>query len=319
MARVAMKSLGFICLSWALTTAAQEWPKQHPITFVVTFPPGAIADTFARLVGPKVGESIGQIVVVENRPGATGNIAAQRVRRAAPDGYTILVASNAFAVNPSLFASAGYDPINDFVPVILAGSMPCLISVHPSVPAKNLQELIELARKRPLSYASPGIGTSAHLTMERLKTAAKVDITHVPFTPAQSPMAGVSGETQVVSGGGGPSFVLVKSGKLRPIAVTSAQRIAALPDVPTVNEQGFSGFNDLIWWGFFAPAGTPAPVVARLNSEINRAFELPDIREKLGRLSLDVRSNTPAEFAAFLKEEIPKWAKAVKDTGAKVD
>jgi tripartite-type tricarboxylate transporter receptor subunit TctC len=298
---------------------AQDWPKQRPVTFVVAFGPGAVSDILARIIGQKLGDSIGQAVVVDNRGGAGGNIAAQRAKQAAPDGYTILVTSNAFTVNPSLYANAGYDPIKDFIPVILAASTPNVITVHPSVPAKNLRELIELARKQPLAYATPGIGTTSHLATERIKSAAKIDITHVPYPPAQALNAALAGHVQVLASTVTLPLSNIKAGKLRPIAVTSAQRSPAIPDVPTVNEQGFKDFDDLTWFGFFAPVGTPAEVISRLNSEINRILEMPDIREKLGQLGLDLRHNAPAEFAAFIREEIPKWAKAVKDSGAKAD
>lgn len=223
------------------------------------------------------------------------------------------------AVNPSLYANAGYDPLKAFSPVVLATSTPNLIAVHASVPAKSLQELIELARREKLAYASSGIGTTTHLSMERIKTASKIDITHVPFQPAQAVTAVVGGQTQVSSASMPPAVPQVKSSKLRPIAVTSAQRSPTLPNVPTVNEQGFSNFDDLTWFGFFAPAGTSPEIVNRLNAEINRAFELPDVKERLAQLGFDFRRNTPAEFAAFLKEEVAKWAQAVKDSGAKAD
>jgi tripartite-type tricarboxylate transporter receptor subunit TctC len=310
-------ALALLCL--AAAAPAQEWPKQRPVQFVVAFGPGSSTDIVGRLIAQKLSESLGQSFVVENRAGAGGNIGAQAVKRATPDGYTILVISVAYAVNPSLYANAGYDPMKDFAPVVLGPSTPNIITVNPSVPAKNLQELVELARKQPLAYASSGIGTTTHLSMERIKTAAKVDITHVPYQPAQAVGAAVAGQTQISSTSMPPAVPQVKAGKVRPIAVTSAQRSPALPDVATVNEQGFSGFDDLTWIGFFAPAGTPPEVVNRLNVEINRALELPDVREKLGQLGFESRRNTPAEFGDFIKEEVPKWAKAVKESGAKAD
>jgi len=270
-------------------------------------------------VAPKLSEAIGQSVIVENKPGAGGNVATQHVKRSAPDGYTLLVTSVAYAVNPSLYPNAGYDPFTDFVPVILAPSTPNIITVNPAVPVKNLQELIALARKEQLSYASSGIGTTTHLSMERIKMAAKVDITHVPYQPAQAVGAAVAGHTQISSTSMPPAVPQVKSGKVRAIAVTSAQRSPALPDVPTVNEQGLSGFDDLTWTAFFAPAGTPQDLVNRINSEINRALSSPDVRERLGQLGLEWRSNTSGEFATFLRDEVHKWAKAVKDSGAKAD
>ncbi|MBM3384411.1 MAG: tripartite tricarboxylate transporter substrate binding protein [Betaproteobacteria bacterium] len=308
-----------LSISAPLPVAAQEWPRQRPIQLVVGFAPASSTDIVARLVAPKVAEALGQSVVVENRPGAGGNVAAQQVKRATPDGYTLLVTSVAYAVNPSLYANAGYDPLGDFVGVAQGPSTPNIIAVHPSVPARNLAELIELAKKQPLSYASSGIGTSTHLSVERIKMARKVDITHVPYQPAAAVGAVVGGHTQVSSTSLPPAVPHVKAGRVRPIAVTSAQRSAVLPEVPTVNEQGFADFDDLTWFAFFAPAGTPEAVVARLNGEINRALEAPEVRERLAQLGLDWKRATVPEFAAFLRAEVAKWAKAVRESGAKAD
>ena len=314
-----MRFVAFLFLIISSAVAAQDWPRQKAVHIVVGFAPGATTDLVARLVAPKLSEAIGQSVIVENKPGAGGNVATQHVKRSAPDGYTLLVTSVAYAVNPSLYPNAGYDPFTDFVPVILAPSTPNIITVNPAVPVKNLQELIALARKEQLSYASSGIGTTTHLSMERIKMAAKVDITHVPYQPAQAVGAAVAGHTQISSTSMPPAVPQVKSGKVRAIAVTSAQRSPALPDVPTVNEQGLSGFDDLTWTAVFVAAGTPSDIVTRLNSELNRALSMPDVKERLAQLGLDWKSNTAGEFAAFLREEVQKWAKAVKDSGAKAD
>ena len=314
-----MRILLVLLLACPLFANAQDWPKQKTVHIVVGFPPGSTTDLVARLVQPKLAESLGQAVVIENKPGASGNVAAQQVKRAPADGYTLFLTSVAYAVNPSLYANAGYDPFNDFIPVILGPSTPNLITVNPAVPAKNLQELIALAKKEKLSYASSGTGTTTHLSVERIKMAAKVEITHVPYQPAQAAGAAVGGHTQMSSTSMPPAVTHVRAGRLRAIAVTSAHRSPALPDVPTVNEQGFSGFDDLTWTAIFAPAGTPQDIVNRLNSELNRALSAPDVQERLAQLGLDWQSNTSGEFAAFLREEVQKWAKAVKDSGAKAD
>jgi tripartite-type tricarboxylate transporter receptor subunit TctC len=314
-----MRFVFCLLLACAFSAAAQDWPRQKSLHVVVGFPPGSTTDLVARLVQPKLAESLGQAVVIENKPGASGNVAAQQVKRAAPDGYTLFLTSVAYAVNPSLYASAGYDPFNDFIPVILGPSTPNLITVNPAVPAKNLQELIALAKKEKLSYASSGTGTTTHLSVERIKMATQVDITHVPYQPAQAAGAAVGGHTQMSSTSMPPALTHVRAGRLRAIAVTSAQRSPALPDVPTVNEQGFSGFDDLTWTAIFAPAGTPQDIVNRLNSELNRALSAPDVQERLAQLGLDWKGNTSGQFAAFLREEVQKWAKAVKDSGAKAD
>jgi len=313
----------FIALLFAsalsLGAAAQDWPKQKPIHVVVGFAPASTTDLVARLVAPKLAEALGQSVLVDNRPGAAGNVAAQQVKRAAPDGYTIFVTSVAYAVNPTLYPNAGYDPVQDFVPVILGPSTPNIITVNPSVPARSLQELIELARKEQLSYASSGIGTTTHLSMERVKQQAKIDITHVPYQPAQAVGAAVAGHTQIACTSMPPAVPQVKGGKVRAIAVTSAQRSPALPEVPTVNEQGFTGFDDLTWTGFFVPAGMSQDLVNRLNSEISRALLAPEVAERLAQLGLEWKTNTSGEFAAFLHNEIEKWSRAVGESGAKAD
>ncbi|HEX9396938.1 MAG TPA: tripartite tricarboxylate transporter substrate binding protein [Burkholderiales bacterium] len=306
-------------LAFIAGAAAQDWPKQKAVHIVVGFAPGSTTDLVARLAAPRLSEAIGQTVLVENKPGASGNVAAQQVKRAAPDGYTLFLTSVAYAVNPSLYANAGYDPFTDFVPVILAPSTPNLIAVNPAVPATNLQELIALARKERLSYASSGTGTTTHLSVERIKLAANIDITHVPYQPAQAAGAAVAGHTQMSSTSMPPAVGHVRAGRLRAIAVTSAQRSPALPDVPTVNEQGFSGFDDLTWTAVFAPAGTPQDIVNRINSEFSRAFAATDVQERLKQLGLDWQANTSGQFAAFLRDEVQKWSKAVRDSGAKAD
>ena len=316
----ALPAISAVAAMTAMTPAhAQDWPKAKPITFTVAFAAGSSTDTVARTVGQKVAESLGQSVVIDNKPGAGGNIGTQLVKRAAPDGYNILVVSVAYAVNPSLYPNAGYDPLLDFMPVALGPSTPNIITVHPSLPVTSIKELIAYAKKEKLSYASSGIGTTTHLSMERVKIASGIDITHVPYQPAQAIGAVVAGHTQVSSTSMPPAVPQIKSGKLRALAVTSAQRSAALPDVPTMNESGFSDFDDLTWFAFFAPAGTPPAVVARLNAEINKAMEMPDVAAKFAEQGLTARRNTVAEFTAYLRAEIPKWAKAVKDSGATVN
>jgi tripartite-type tricarboxylate transporter receptor subunit TctC len=315
-----MRCLAFLLqVFFVLPAAAEDWPKQKAIHIVVGFAPASTTDLVARLVAPKLGAALGQSVIIENKPGAGGNLAAQQVKRAAPDGYTLFVTSVAYAVNPSLYADAGYDPFTDFIAVILAPSTPNIITVNPAVPAKNLQELVALARKEKLSYASSGIGTTTHLSMERIKTIAKIEITHVPYQPAQAVGAAVAGHTQISSTSLPPAVTHVKAGRVRAIAVTSAQRSPALPEVPTVNEQGFSGFDDLTWIGFFAPAGMPQDLVNRINSEITRALSSPHVAERLAQLGLEWKPNSSGEFAVFLRSEVQKWAKAVQDSGAKAD
>ena len=301
--------------SWAQA----EWPKAKPVTLLVAFAPGASSDIVARSLTQKLNELTGGNFVVENRGGAGGNIASGQVKRAAPDGYTILVHSVAFAVNPSLYADAGYDALKDFVPVALGPKTPNIFTVNPSVAAKTLPELVEAAKKSPFSYASSGIGTTTHLSMERLKMAAKVDIVHVPYQPAAAVNAVVAGHTQIASTSMPPAVPMIKSGKLKAIAVTSATRSPLLPDVPSITEFGYKEFDDYTWFGSFAPAGTPADVVTKLNVALNRAMASPEIIERFGQLGMASAPNNTLEFSNFLKAEVPKWAAVVKSSGAKAD
>ncbi|MES2511937.1 MAG: tripartite tricarboxylate transporter substrate binding protein [Pseudomonadota bacterium] len=313
----ALAALGMLGAGTA--SAQSDWPRAKPVTIVVGFAAGAFTDAIARVVAQKLGETTGGTFVVDNKPGAGGNIATGLVKRAAPDGYTILVHSVAYAVNPSLYPNAGYDPLKDFVPLALGPRTPNIITVNPNTPAKDLKELMELARKDKLSYASSGIGTTTHLSVERLKMAAKVDITHVPYQPAQAINAVLAGHTQMSSTSMPPAVPQIKAGKLRAIAVTSAKRSALLPDVPSVTEFGYKDFDDYTWVGFFMPAGTPQALVDRINAEINKVMELPDSKEKFVSLGMESTRNTPADFGGFLKDEVGKWAAVVKVTGAKVE
>ena len=301
--------------SWAQA----EWPKAKPVTLLVAFAPGASSDIVARSLTQKLNELTGGNFVVENRGGAGGNIASAQVKRAAPDGYTILVHSVAFAVNPSLYADAGYDALKDFVPVALGPKTPNIFTVNPSVAAKTLPELVEAAKKSSFSYASSGIGTTTHLSMERLKMAAKVDIVHVPYQPAAAVNAVVAGHTQIASTSMPPAVPMIKSGKLKAIAVTSATRSPLLPDVPSVTEFGYKEFDDYTWFGFFAPAGTPNDVVVKLNAALNRAMASAEVVERFAQLGMASAPNNTLEFSNFLKAEVPKWAAVVKSSGAKAD
>ncbi len=318
--KTAIARLGLLTAATLAAGASfsQQYPDR-PIRFVVAFPPGASTDIVARLVGAKLTESWGQNVVIENRPGAGGNIGTQAALRANPDGYTILMNSSAIAVNVSLYGKPGYR-MTDIVPVLQGPTTPNLFSSHPSVPANTLQELIAYARTKPVSYGSSGTGTTPHLDAELIfRSLSKIDITHVPIGPAQAVTALVGNQVPIASTSMPPAVPHVKAGRVKPIAVTSAKRSAILPNVATVAESGFPGFADYTWFSFFAPAGVPAAIVTRLNSEISRILQLPDIRERLDAQSLEFTPNTPAQFAATLKEEIAKYAKMVRESGAKAD
>jgi len=299
--------------------AQNEWPKAKPVTLMVAFAPGASTDIVARSLTQKLNELTGGNFIVDNKGGAGGNIASAQVKRAPADGYTILVHSVAFAVNPSLYADAGYDALKDFVPVALGPKTPNIFTVNPSVSAKNLPELIELSKKSSFNYASSGIGTTTHLSMERLKTAAKIDIVHVPYQPAAAINAVVAGHTQIASTSMPPAVPQIKAGKLKALAVTSATRSPLLPDVPSITEYGFKEFDDYTWFGFFAPTGTPPDVIAKLNTAINKAMASADVVDRFAQLGMSSTPNSASEFGAFLKTEVPKWAAVVKSSGAKAD
>jgi tripartite-type tricarboxylate transporter receptor subunit TctC len=313
------KFLGLLLLL-AGSAFAQPYPSK-PIRMVVAFPPAGPVDIIARLIAPKISETLGQQVVVENRAGAGGNVPTQQVAKAPPDGYTILAHSSAYAVNPSLTPNAGYDPEKDFVAIAVVAAQPNLILVHADFPAKSLAELLQMARTSKLAYASPSSGTTPHLTAENLfKVRAKVDITHVPFKgggPATAAVLG--GQPPIGSMAAGGPMANIKAGRLRVLAVSSSRRLASLPDVPTLTEAGFPGMEDYTWVGLFAPAGTPGDIARRLNAAVLDAVKSPDVRQRLEDLAFEVTAAPLRETSDYVKSELVKWAKVVRDTGAKLD
>ena len=312
--------LGAGALLAAPRLARAQWPDR-PVRLVVAFPPGAATDVLARALANALAPALGQPVVVENRPGAGGNIATVAVRRSAPYGLTFLAHSVAYAVNPSLYRNAGYDALTDLEPVALLASTPNIITVNPEkLDIRTLPELIAAARTRPLDYGSSGTGTTTHLGMELLfRSLARVEVQHVPFGPAQAITAVVGGQVPIGSTSLPPALPMVREGRLRAVAVTSARRDPGLPDVPTVAEQGFTGFEALTWFALVAPAGTPAPIADRMNTEVNRALSAPEVRQRLDAAGFapDPRSRT--DFAAFLRAEVAKWAEVVRVSGATAD
>lgn len=303
---------------WA-DSAAAAYPEK-PVRVMVAFAPGSSTDIVARLLAEPLGAALRQSVIVENKPGAGGNIATQAVKAAAPDGYTLLFHSVAYSVNPSLFGNAGYDADRDLEPVAMAAVTPNLLFVHPGVQAQTLAELLALAKSTPMSYASSGNGTTTHLGAELLfRSIAKLDVTHVPFQPAAASVAVVGGQVPIGSTSMPPVVPHVRSGKVRAIAVMAARRSPALPEVPTVAELGYPGFEADTWFAVFAPVGTPEAVLERLNVEFNRALAEKSVVDRFATLSLQAQPSDRATLRRYVAGEVAKWGRVVKDAGIRVD
>lgn len=304
---------------WMANANSQNYPAR-PIRIIVPFATGGPTDVVARLLQVKLPELLGQQVLVENRPSSTGNFGTAQVARSPADGYTVLLTSSAFAVNVTLSANAGYEPA-DFAPVVQVATQPNLIVVNANFPAKTLQELLAQAKSAKLAYASPGTGTTPHLTAEHLfKLLAKVDIVHVPHKGAgPAATAVVTGEPPIGSLAVTAPIPHIRSGRLRALAISSTKRHPLLPDVPTFTELGYPSIQDYTWVGMFAPAGTPPEVVRKLNEAVNKAIQMPDIRERLESLTFEPIGGGAQQFADYVRVEVAKWGKVVKETGAKAD
>jgi tripartite-type tricarboxylate transporter receptor subunit TctC len=315
--------LGFAFLpinAQAQTAANPVWPTK-PVKIVVTFPPGGAPDTLARILADKWGQALGQTFTVDNKAGAGGNIGADFVAKSAADGNTLLIATvGTHAINPALYAKMPYDHIKDFTPVSFLASTPNLLVVNNSVPAKNVKELIALAGKTPLTFGSSGSGTSIHLSGELFNTLAGVKMQHIPYKGrAQAIPDLLGGRISMIFDNMPSALPLVKSGDIRAIAVTSAARSAAAPNIPTMAESGLSGFEATSWFALVAPAGLPKEVLARINAETIRVMNLPDVKEKLATAGLDAAAASPEALVSLIQVETAKWAKVVKESGAKLD
>ena len=301
---------------------AQSYPSR-PVRLVVPFPAGGTTDILARAMAEKLSGALGQQFVVDNRPGAGGNIGSDIVAKSPPDGYTLLMGTvGTHAINPSLYPKMPYDHVKDFVPVVLVAGVPNVLVVNPTVPAKTVAELIALAKEKPgtINFASSGNGTSIHLSGELFKLLAGVQIAHVPYkgsAPALTDLIG--GRVQIMFDNLPSALPHIKGGKLRALAVTSSKRAPALPDLPTIAESGVAGFEASSWFGILAPAATPRDIVQRINAEANKALHAPDMREKLLAQGAEAVGNSPEFFADYIRTETVKWAKVVKDSGARVD
>jgi len=304
------------------SSKGQAYPVK-PVRFIIGFAPGGASDTMVRLIGARLSENLGQPVVIDNRPGAGGNIAAEIVARNSPDGYTLLLGNNGIlAVNVSLYPKIGFDPVKDFAPVVLIASQPNILVVHPSLPVQTLKDLVALAKSKPgqLNYASPGGGTTGHLAAELFKRMAGVDMVIVPFKGGGPAIVAVlSGECQFTFATSLSVQPHIKSGRVRALAVTTARRSASFPELPTVAEAGVPGFEATTWHGVVVPASTPQTVIARLNSEFNAILQTAEMRERLTTLGSEIIGGSPKQLGDYVRKEIPIWARVIKDSGARVD
>jgi tripartite-type tricarboxylate transporter receptor subunit TctC len=310
------------CIALATALAAAQAYPARPVRVVVGFPPGAGVDITTRLVTPRLAEALGQQFIVDNRPGAAGNIGAEVASKAMPDGYTLLSASAPIVMSPALYKHLNYNLERDFDPIGLMASAPFVLVLHPSVPAKSVKEFIALARLRPgqLAYASTGSGSTPHLSMELFKAQAGINMVHVPYkgTPQAVPDI-LSGQVQAMFANTLSVLPQVKAGRLRALAISSAKRSAAVPELPTVAEAGMPGYEAGTWFGLFAPAGTPREIINRLSGEIVRIVGTPDMKARLLEQGADAVTSTPEQFRAFVKSELAKWSEVIKAVGVKAE
>ena len=301
---------------------AAAYPTK-PVRMVIAFPPGGPSDILSRLVGNKLAESLGQPFVLDNRPGAGGNIAGDIVAKSVPDGHTLMIANNSvLAANASLYKKMDFDPAKDLVPVVWVALQPNILVVHPSVPVTTVKEFIAYARSKPgeLNYASSGSGAAAHLAAELFKSMTGVKMEHIPFKGAGPALTDtIAGRCQLIFATALSVQPHIQSKRLRPLGVTTAHRMASQPELPTISEAGVPGFEATTWHGMVVARGTPRAIVDRLNAEVNKVLANPEVRNRLTSQGAEVQGGTPEKFAAHIKSEIPKWAKVIKDAGARVD
>jgi tripartite-type tricarboxylate transporter receptor subunit TctC len=320
--RITRRLFALLLLGVAAAAPAQGTYPDKPIHIVVTFTSGGAPDILARLIGERLAVAWGQSVIVDNKPGAGGNTGADSVAKAAPDGYTIVVGTvGTHSINGALYAKMPYDMVKDFTPITLLATTPNMLVVNNNVPAKTLKEFIALGKKDgKMTFASSGSGTSIHVSGELFKTMTGIDMEHIPYKGRASAIPDLLGGRVTMMFDNMPSSLpLVREGKLRALGVTSAQRSPAAPDIPTLAEAGLPGFEAVSWFAFFAPANTPKPVVDKLNAEVVKIIKSPEITKRLAEIGLDPVGSTPEALAAYQRTEITKWAKVVKDSGAKAE
>ncbi len=322
-----LKCLLPVCVGTLLAPAAhaqttQTWPTK-PVRFVIAFTPGGPSDILTRLVGGKLTEALGQPFIYDNRPGAGGNIAGEITAKSPPDGYTILMGNNSIlATNAALYKNMGFDPVKELAPVALLASQPNILVVHPLLPVKSVKDLVALAKARPgqLNYASSGSGAAAHLAAELFQSMTGTKMAHIPYKGAGPALIDtLAGQCQLMFATSLSVASYIRSEKVRALAVSTAKRSPSFAHLPTVAEAGVPGFEASTWHGVVAPAATPQAVIARLNGEINKLLQTPEMRERLNSQGAEIIGGTPQSFAAYIQAEIPKWTKVIKDSGARAD
>ena len=314
-------AVGFFLALMTSMLWAQSWPTK-PVRMIIAFPPGGPTDLVSRVLAQKLSEQLGQQVIVDNKPGAGGNIAAELAARAVPDGYTIFYNTSAIVIGPALYGKVNYDTLKDFAPVLLTASVPMVLVVNPQLPARSVKEFLDLAKSRSgaLNYSSSGTGTITHLASAMMSTQTSIQTQHIPYKGSAPGLVDLaSGQTQFMIDTINTVLPYVRDNRLRGLAVTSAKRSPLLPDLPTLAEAGIIGFEAAAWQGIVVPTGTPAEIIQKLNAEVNKALAHPDIRSRLAAQGADIFGGTPAEYAAYLRTEMPRWSKAVKDSGAKAE
>src|SRR5687768_2096398 len=317
--RIALALL--LALSFNLVQGQEAWPTR-PIRFILPFPPGGGTDILGRLIAERLSANLGQPVVTENRGGAGGNVGAEAAARSASDGYTIVLVAPSLAISPTLYSRLNYDPVKDFAPISLVATVPNVMITQASLPVQTLQEFIAFARARPgaLNFGSGGAGTSNHLAGELFNLVTGAKLVHIPYKGVNLAMQDVlAGNVHLVFIGIPAAAPHIKAGKLRALATVAPRRSSALPDVPTVAEAGLRDFEVTTWYGVLAPAGTPRPIIARLNAELVKVVLSPELKERLAATGTDPRTSTPEEFAAYIKSEIAKWGDVIRRAGVKAD
>ena len=319
--KLAAVAVGAVCVFAPAALHAQSYPSK-PIRLILPFPPGGPTDIVGRLTGQKLGELVGQQVIADSRPGASGNIGLELAAKSPPDGYTIVLSSPVISLSPHMYTKLNYSPEKDLVPIALVGAVRNVLVVHPSVPAKTVKDLVEIARKNPgkLNYGSGGIGTTTHLAPELLKTLEKLNIVHVPYKGSGLALIGlVSGQVDMEIMAVPAAMSQIQAGRVRPLAVLAPQRSAQLPNVPTSKESGYENFEISVWYGILAPAATPRDIINRLNAELNKAIATPDLKEKFASNGVDPLGGTPEQFGSYMRSESVRFGKVIREAGIKAE